>query len=91
MLYIRYKTCSKIGCVSCLLNMCTLIHTLADVQLCTLAGIPWYFITVMSATSWLRHCATGRKVAGSNLDGVFGIFDTIPPAALWPRGCFNLS
>ena len=24
--------------------------------------------------SWLRHCATSRKVAGSIPDGVFGIF-----------------
>ena len=24
--------------------------------------------------SWLRHCATGRKVAGSIPDGVIGIF-----------------
>jgi hypothetical protein len=24
--------------------------------------------------SWLRHCATSRKVAGSISDGVFGIF-----------------
>ena len=24
--------------------------------------------------NWLRHCATSRKVAGSILDGVIGIF-----------------
>jgi len=35
--------------------------------------------------SWLRHCATSRKVAGSIPDGVIGIFiiDIILPAALW--------
>jgi hypothetical protein len=26
--------------------------------------------------SWLRHCATSRKVAVSNADGVSGIFDS---------------
>jgi hypothetical protein len=25
-------------------------------------------------TQWLRHCATNRKVAGSNPDSVIGIF-----------------
>ena len=35
--------------------------------------------------SWLRHCATNRKVVVSILDGVIGLFiDTILPAALWP-------
>jgi len=37
--------------------------------------------------SWLRHCATSRKVADSIPDGVIGIFiDIILPARLWPRG-----
>jgi hypothetical protein len=27
--------------------------------------------------SWLRHCATSRKVAGSIPDGVVGIFSLI--------------
>ena len=36
--------------------------------------------------SWLRHCATSRKVAGSIPDGVTGIFDMILPAALYPWG-----
>jgi hypothetical protein len=35
--------------------------------------------------SWLRHCATSRKVAGSIPDGVLDIV----PAALWP--CARLS
>jgi hypothetical protein len=30
--------------------------------------------------SWLRHCATSRKVAGSILDGVFGIFHWHKPS-----------
>jgi hypothetical protein len=33
--------------------------------------------------SWLRHCATSRKVAGSIPDGVI---DIILPAVLWPLG-----
>jgi hypothetical protein len=34
--------------------------------------------------SWLRHCATRRKVAGSIPDGVTRIIDIILPATLWP-------
>ena len=37
-----------------------------------------YFLTVLYGgtwwCSWLRHCATNRKVAGSIHDGVIGIF-----------------
>jgi hypothetical protein len=33
--------------------------------------------------SWLRHCATNRKVAGSIPDGVSGIILSV---ALWPWG-----
>ena len=32
--------------------------------------------------SWLRHCATRRKVAGSNPDGVIGIFSL---TSFWPH------
>jgi len=32
--------------------------------------------------SWLRHCTTGRKVAGSVPDGVFGIFPSGRAVAL---------
>jgi hypothetical protein len=35
--------------------------------------------------SWLRHCATIRKVVGSIPDGVIGI-DIMFLAALWPLG-----
>jgi len=42
--------------------------------------------TVLSITarwrSWLRHCATSRKVAGSIPDGVFGIFPSDRTMAL---------
>jgi hypothetical protein len=30
--------------------------------------------------SWLRHCATNRKVAGSIPDGVTGIFHRLNPS-----------
>jgi hypothetical protein len=30
--------------------------------------------------SWLRHCATSRKVAGSIPDGVIGIFYSLNPS-----------
>jgi hypothetical protein len=30
--------------------------------------------------SWLRHCATSRKVVGSILDGVTGIFQGLNPS-----------
>jgi hypothetical protein len=32
--------------------------------------------------SWLRHCCTSLKVAGSIADGVIGIFHLL--AELWP-------
>ena len=41
--------------------------------------------------SWLRHCATSRKVAVSIPDGVIGFFIAIIlPAALWHWGRLNL-
>ena len=36
--------------------------------------ILFHLITVVCRGSWLRHCATSRKVAGSIPDGVIGIF-----------------
>ena len=42
--------------------------------------------------SWLRHCDTSRKVAGSVPDYVIGFFfiGIILPAALWPWGRLSL-
>ena len=41
--------------------------------------------------SWLRHCATSRKVAGSIPDGVIGIFLWHNPSdALWPWSWLSL-
>ena len=38
-------------------------------------------------SSWLRHCATNRKLAGSISDCVIEIFiDIILSAELWPWG-----
>jgi hypothetical protein len=48
-------------------------------------------MTVMSATSWLRYSATSRKVAGSILHVIFGIFDITLPAAIWPWGVDSVS
>ena len=41
--------------------------------------------------SWLRHCATSWKVAGSIPDGFSGIFHLHnPSSALWPWGRLSL-
>ena len=41
-------------------------------QVLNLGGYMSYWATRWR--SWLRHCATSRRVAGSILDGVIGIF-----------------
>jgi hypothetical protein len=41
---------------------------------------------VMRGRSWLRHCATNRKVAGSIPDGVTGIFHWHPPGRTMALG-----
>jgi len=55
---------------------CNINHTYSFVwiSLCTLAdrGTQW--------RSWLRHCATSRKVAGLIPDGVIGIFHCHNPS-----------
>jgi hypothetical protein len=37
-------------------------------------------ICVLRWRSWLRHCATNRKVTGSVPDGVTGIFQCLDPS-----------
>ena len=60
--------------VDCYFLLCDVI--ISD---CTSRGVRW--------RSWLRHCATSQKVAGSIPDGVIGFFFIdILPAALWPWG-----
>ena len=58
-------------------NTATLVFNLAiKFASCTtkVGGTRW--------RSWLRHCATSRKVAGSIPDGVTGIFLT---QSFWPH------
>ena len=40
--------------------------------------------------SWLRHCTTSWKVAGTIPDGVIEIFHWHNPSALWPWGWLSL-
>jgi hypothetical protein len=68
-------------------QFCTLFKLLAifsTFSLCNLhqRGTQW--------RSWLRHCATSRKIAGSIPDGVIAIFIDIIPAALWMWGRLSL-
>jgi hypothetical protein len=46
---------------------------------CVEAKNEWFYTAATlylghALAQWLRHCATNRKVAGSNPDGVIGIF-----------------
>ena len=48
---------------------CISISAFCRFKLCTI-----FYIRDTRWHSWLRHCATSRKVAGSIPDGVIGIF-----------------
>jgi hypothetical protein len=50
----------------------------------------WISILIFIRCSWLRHCATNRKVAGSIPDGVMEFFFDILPPTQWPWGCLGL-
>jgi len=51
----------------------------------------FYYCHCTRWCSWLRHCATSQKVAGSITDGVIGTFiDIILPVALWSWGGLGL-
>jgi len=69
---IKWKTWQGFKCVSTLKMQLLLVvtpHAVACLKFQTLSlgwGTRW--------CSWLRHCATSRKVAGSIPDGVIGIF-----------------
>jgi hypothetical protein len=54
--------------------------------------LPTFRDSTLRWCSWLRHCATRRKVAGSIRGGVIGIFHShiTLPASLWPRGRLSL-
>ena len=46
-----------------------------------------YWSPIPYALSWMRHCATNQKVAGSIRDWlIWIIIDLILPAAQWHRG-----
>jgi len=62
-------------------------YTCVYVCVCVRPGIAWQISLQIYAQdggtrwrSWLRHCATNRKVAGSIPDGVIGIFHWRNPA-----------
>jgi hypothetical protein len=58
---------NHVGCNGTYLPNCTaLISEVRNFDTAVRGGTPW--------RSWLRHCATSRKVAGSIPDGVIGIF-----------------
>ena len=54
------------------------IHSFIQTRLCQLqyTNFAWtYSISSTRWLSWLRHCATSRKVSGSDSDGIIGIFN----------------
>jgi len=59
-------TTLQCSCADCL-EILNLLEPYVPVQACNGVALPLW-------CSWLRHCATSRKVAVSILDGVIGIF-----------------
>jgi hypothetical protein len=72
--------------VSSAYNIATILwlHFMVHVILFPMMNILYFYVsTFQSGTpwrSWLRHCATSRKVAGSIADGVIGIFYSPNPS-----------
>ena len=66
------------GCV------CVCVCVCVCARVCVCVWDKWW-------CSWLRHCATNRKVAGLIPDGVLEFFIyIIRPATLWPWGGLSL-
>jgi hypothetical protein len=51
-----------------------LLEPSGPVQACNATALPYYLLIYGGWRSWLRHCPTSWKVAGSILVGVIGIF-----------------
>jgi hypothetical protein len=71
--YCKIRTITSTYVVTTLINWCEILTCLESVTLACISerygksrGTRW--------RSWLRHCTTSQKVAGSNPDGATGIF-----------------
>jgi hypothetical protein len=70
-----YNHCCSGETVRITYSECVFVCICVCVCVClTLYYIAPYYTGTRVWRSWLRHCATSRKVAGSIPDGVIGIF-----------------